>query len=433
MSVWGRACGGLSLAILAATLWAGPVDDGRAALEKKDFPAAYAAFSQAFRENPDSVDAVLGLGLSAQALGYYDRAQFAFERVLTLEPGHPTARLELGRTYQQMGLLELARQEYLRILDSRPPEPVRQRIREELDRLGEGQSRLVLSGKASLEILYDSNVKFGPASDFVDTQLGELRVADDSKAKSAFGGALSVGVDSLYDFGARGGWGGIAGAGAYVEDLSGADDYAAQDFSAYAGGRLMRATWLLDLPLKARHFLMDWDTLVDIGGFNPAWAWAPAPAWRCYTAAGFELRNFDDNPRDSQYASLTETVRRSFGSTPGNGLAASAGVFQENADLGGYDNDGWELTLRGEKSLPFDLAVSAGVGYRSLRYDDVLYPLLQDEAREDRQWSGSVGLSRAFSNHVSTELSWLVEHTDSNFDLYTYRRQEVRLGATVWF
>ncbi len=435
MNLWSRRCviglaAGMTAGLMAV---AGPVEDGKAAYEKKEFNAAYEAFSKAFRDNPDSAEAAMGLGLSAQALGFYDRSQFAFERVLTLEPGNQAARLELGRTYQDLGFFELARQEYLRVLDARPPEPIRARIQQDLDRLGEGPSRLVWSGKASIEALYDSNVRFGPSKDFVDTRVGALRVADESKAKSAYGSAASVSLDTLADVGAPGGWAGTAGGGAYVESLSGAHQYAAQDFNLYAGARLLQTTWLLDLPVRARHYRMDWDSMVTIGGVNPVWVWAPSMAWRGYTAAGLELRNYDDNPRDSQYASLTETIRRSFGSVPGNSLTASAGVFRENADLGGYDNDGWELTVRGDKALPWALAVSAGASYRWQSYDEVLFPLLQDEAREDRQWNGSVGLTKAFSPRCSMELAWLIERTASNFDLYSYRRQEVRLGATVWF
>lgn len=419
--------------VSGAALVAGPVDDGRAAYEKKEFATAYETFSKAFRDNPDNIDAAIGLGLSAMALGHYDRSQFAFERVLSLDPLNHTARLELARSYLAMGMPDVARLEYERLLESQPPEAVRLQIEKELDQAVFLQKRVFWSGRATLEGIYDSNIRFGPAKDFVGTRLGDLRVAKESEAKAASGGAVSIYENGLFDFGDRNGWAGIAGGGAYVERFSGAHDYEAQDFDVYGGLRRATGAKLLDLPLKARLFLMDWDRVVTIGGFNPLFGWAPNDRWRLYTAAGLEERDFDDDYRDSVYLSLTQTFRRYFGASGSASLAFSAGAFREDADLGGYDREGLDFNLTGDYRLPWEVLVTAGAGYMATRYDEVLYTLLQSDAREDSLWRGSLTLSRPLSDRLTTALTWAYEETDSNFDLYSYRRHEVRLGATVWF
>jgi hypothetical protein len=423
----------LLILVWGGTGLAGPLEDGRAAYLKNDYPAAYDAFSKAFRENTDSADAAIGVGLAARALGLYDRSQFALEYALNLDPTGHGARLELARTYMAMGLTDLARQEYRLLLDSEPPETIRAQIEQEMDRAMQLGSRMFWSGRATVEGLYDSNVRFGPSSDFVDTQLGALRVSGDSKPKEAFGAAFSMAEDGLYDGGVPGGWAGIAGAGAYVETLSGASEYAAQDFTAYGGLRLGAANRLLDLPLKGRYFMMDWDRLVTIGGVRPAFAWMPNEAWGLYTTVTLEDRDFDDDLRDSFYASVNQTVRRLIGEAAGNGVYVSAGAFREDADLGGYDNDGWECVLGGDKTLPWSLTGSVSLAFLWMRYDDVLFPFLQDEAREDDQWRGTVALAKPVSDRCTATLAWSYEETESNFDLYSYQRHEVRLGATVWF
>lgn len=425
---------GLAAWLSAGTgAFAGAMEDGQNAYLKKDYPASYDSFSKAFRENPDNPEAAVGLGLAAEALGFYDRSQFMFERALTLNPGNHPARLELARTYLAMGMPEVARQEYQRLLESDPPEAIRQQIEREMDQAALLQTRFFSSAKMTVEGLYDSNVQFGPTKDFVDTQLGTLSIADESKPKAAAGGAISLSGDSLYDFGARGGWSAIAGAGTYIESLPGESEYAAQDFNAYAGVRRTTSATLLDFPLKARYFMMDWDRLVTIGGFDPVFGWALSDRWRLYTAAGIEGRDYADDPRDSLYVELSETARRYFGAASDSSLSLKAGVFREDSDLGGYDCGGLEFALNGEKRFPWGLTAAAGIGCQAVRYDEILYSLLQEEAREDFQWNGSASLSKALTEHSLASLSWSYEETDSNFDLYSYRRHEVRLGATVWF
>lgn len=95
-----------------------------------EFAQAYSLGQNILPDLAGSASFDMAFGRSALAVGEYDQALFAFERVLMLNPSAPLPRLELARAHFELGNLASARRHFNRVLDGtpRPPPQVAQRI-----------------------------------------------------------------------------------------------------------------------------------------------------------------------------------------------------------------------------------------------------------------------------------------------------------------
>ena len=75
------------------------VERGNALLDKEDYPAAIAAFSEALRLDPKSVPACLGRGTGYRNLDKFDKALVDFNEALRLEPKNSEAHRGRGAVY----------------------------------------------------------------------------------------------------------------------------------------------------------------------------------------------------------------------------------------------------------------------------------------------------------------------------------------------
>lgn len=87
----------------------GAVDDGRDAVERKDWPGAVAHLRRATAAAPDDADAWNLLGFALRKGGDFPAALAAYDRALTLAPQHKGALEYLGEAYLQLGRPDDAR------------------------------------------------------------------------------------------------------------------------------------------------------------------------------------------------------------------------------------------------------------------------------------------------------------------------------------
>lgn len=79
------------------------VDEGRGAVERKDWPEAVAHLRRATAAAPDDADAWNLLGFALRKGGDFPAALAAYDRALTLAPDHKGALEYLGEAYLQLG------------------------------------------------------------------------------------------------------------------------------------------------------------------------------------------------------------------------------------------------------------------------------------------------------------------------------------------
>lgn len=76
---------------------------GATAYRQGRYDEAASRFAAVLAEDPDRLDALVGLGRARYKLGDWDAAVDALERAVVQAPGHATARLYLGLAYLQRG------------------------------------------------------------------------------------------------------------------------------------------------------------------------------------------------------------------------------------------------------------------------------------------------------------------------------------------
>ena len=92
--------------LLAATLLAGcatTYGQGATAYRQGRYAEAAARFQTVLAEDPNRLDALIGLGLAQYKLGAWGEAIDVLSRAVALAPGHPVSRLFLGLAYLQRG------------------------------------------------------------------------------------------------------------------------------------------------------------------------------------------------------------------------------------------------------------------------------------------------------------------------------------------
>jgi Flp pilus assembly protein TadD len=111
----GRLAAGLAAASILGACSAG-MSDGRGSsgrladrsADAGDFQTAAALYGQAFESNPNSVDALIGLGRSYAGMGQYTRAEQALSEANRRRPKDPAVLLELARTQIGAGQTQTA-------------------------------------------------------------------------------------------------------------------------------------------------------------------------------------------------------------------------------------------------------------------------------------------------------------------------------------
>jgi tetratricopeptide (TPR) repeat protein len=99
------------------------VNQGQRLRERGDLDAALKAFNDALADNPDLVDAHLGVGDVYRDQADYPRAEQAYQQAATLDPQNFDAHYYLGLTRQLLGRIGDAISAYRRAIALRPDSP----------------------------------------------------------------------------------------------------------------------------------------------------------------------------------------------------------------------------------------------------------------------------------------------------------------------
>ncbi|MDZ4198569.1 MAG: tetratricopeptide repeat protein [Kiritimatiellia bacterium] len=410
------------------------MEEARAHLDQGNFDAAYAEFMTEVRERPDDPAAWLGVGFSALGAGRLGHAQWAFERTLALQPDHHRARLELGRVYHALGHIDLAREQFLTVLRSGPPAAVEANVQRYLTRLAAEERRWGYRGDFKLSAFYDNNANFGPASRTVDTLFGPLQVSPESEPMETWGAQASLSAYGLYDLGERGGWFATGGLALYHSYTEQSDEVSVGFARASLGLRHIAARREIDLPVKIESFRYGGEDLMTVVGVEPRLIWRPLETWSGTLQGTGEYRNYaDGDARDAMYYRAATTVTLRPGRDPRHALSLIAAGFFEDAEAAGHRNEGWEAGVLGEAGMPARAGLYGFALFRQTRYDGVLFPGIQPEARTDNQWQFGGGLRKRIGARWEADLSYRYITSESTFDLYDYRRQVSAIGVTYFF
>lgn len=399
---------------------------------------SYAAFHALFQEEPGHVGINFGLAMTARASGQFSRAAVAFERILMRQPDNDRVRLELALTYHRMNQPDMARMYAEAVLQQNPPDAVRRNVQQLLSQIDKRQSRLNLTARATVGMLYDSNPNTGPSSEFISITpirfgplvFDRLQISETSAPRASWGALLSAFVHGTYDVGLPGAWQ-VMGL-AYVSQsiLENADDYDTTLMRAMGGVQHIRGQIITQFPLRYDRVWLQGKDFVQIVNAGVTHVRAIDQRTRWTSGASLETRDYQATTvRDNIRAGINQGVRRTV--RPGWFVSGGATVFREYARESMYSNVGLEPFVSSTWHVNRSTRLSGRLQYRPTWYDE-REPIAPVD-RRDRQALVQMEVQHQLNPTYQASLAWQFTDNDSTFKLYDYQRHLVSLNFSGRF
>jgi tetratricopeptide (TPR) repeat protein len=408
---------------------------GKAAFEKGEHKQALGHLLTAFSHEPADPEINFLLGRTYFEMARYEDAVMAFERVLFVNPDSSRVKLEIARAYLALGSKEFARQYFQEVLATNPPEAVWSNIQHFLKSIKDSEQRHFFTGTLALGFDYDDNPRTAPLNDTISLGLLEFQLTGDGAIpEDDFAAIITATLNYIYRPEGKGFFWktGFLSYNSFYNDEN--------DLNINYNELTTGPSW------KSDHFLWQNNLLATSVQINNERYYTSYGAASTLTSQLFERFlvtgkiRFEDkdntrftfrsaeNYQGTAQAVLLLTFAR-LGLTYGRELESA-----EN-EVVSYDRDLFELRL--DTPLPLGIAfyASAAVQWTLYKEEDAVFL----EKRDDEQQELATGLSKAVwqdsVRHQSLILSLSHKYTDceSNFDLYTYRRNVSNLSLTYAF
>jgi hypothetical protein len=379
----------------------------------------------------------------------YDSIE-AFNSILSAQPNLHRVRLELAVAYYRAMNFADAKRHAKQVLDNpKTPQNVKLSINAFLAQLKKDEEAFFakkskLEYSAGFGILHDTNVNAGPSTSTVPVGIYTLYLTPTSVQQSDSAVYASAGVSHMYQspktfkagnkFG-RYGW--ISKINLYNKTYFHEQDYDLDIISLSTGPTFsVMQSWRANLNIGI--------DLIRIGdrrkgkyySLTPSFSkqyknseitWDAAVIWR-------EFRQKVDADRDSTYMSTGIYYGRLF---KDGKFAVQVGgrLFNENADIGRFSNDGTEI-LAGANWV----AWSNGSVYGRFRQKDSRYdgiePLFAKKRNETEQrYDAGINhtLKKGFLKEWKITASYTYTDNQSNVAIYDYDREVIGLGMSRAF
>ncbi|MHB8222629.1 MAG: surface lipoprotein assembly modifier [Desulfurivibrionaceae bacterium] len=408
---------------------------GKQYFDQGRFEEAYTELHKAFLQDPGNPDLNFHLGRSAYETGRFEEAIMAYERVLIANPDANRVKLELARANLQLGSREIAKQYFKEVLATNPPEQVWKNIEKFLASIEEAEQKHFVNGTFTLGHAWDDNARSAPVSDRIAAGLFEFQLTGQSASpQSDQTNNATLVLNHIYK----------------NEEYPFMWKTAATSYNA-----LYQSLYDLDVNylgltsgpvFQQDNFIWDLQALVSLidvehdryqGAFGAASSLTYLFSKNFMGTVGIkaeEKNNYVDPDRDA--------LNLIFSAGPillvdQNRLSLLFSKEKENADneVNSYDRFGWKL--RYDRNLPYDFAAFAGLGFTITDYD-AQHPFFS-VYRNDEVQELTAGVSRllwqdtAKNQVLVMQLGHTYTNSESNIDLYTYRKNVTELNLTVSF
>ncbi|GAO35243.1 hypothetical protein SCT_0627 [Sulfuricella sp. T08] len=372
----------------------------------------------------------------------------AFQTVLSNQPQLNRVRLELAVAYYRtMNFEESKRQAQLVLDDPKTPENVRLSVLTFLAQVKKDEEAFTAKRHAwepsvSIGLMHDTNINVGPSSDVLP---GGLILSTASRPLKDDAVVLSAGITHRYqsptpvkigEKAARFVW--QSQANYYRKGYLSKDEFNLDVVTLATGpGWFVPNYWRAAVTGQVDYIRYGDTELANFYSLTPSVTWEIQNGEITWDAL-FQKRDFSrtvDAGRDSDYAATGVTLGKVF---MGGKLALQGGVhvFQEDANLSRFSNDGTEIFLGANMLAWANGSVYGRASQRDVKYDGIdsaIFPLKRDET-ENRYEIG-------FNHDIKTgplerwKLGGSFTHTEnsSNISIYDYKRDVTALNLSRTF
>ena len=409
-------------------------------------------FDDAFQrmlEDPTDLDTTFEYAELAVALGNYEAAVSALERMLLFNPSLPRVRLELGVLYYRMQSFTTARAYFMRALaDKNVPADVRERVQTFLDAMDRGERRHTFSGSIFSGIRWQSNALAGPSSKGV-LVAGFGSTLDDEFVSTSDKNFFFVGnINHVYDFKTSNNLTLESNAILYWAEQEDEKSVELSLFEGTSGPRmdLSVADWLVGSArayvIWNQVYLQDRRYFWTIGGGGSL---SRAFGERVFGEFRFEhrrkrFRDITMRPTVTLLDANQNTIVGTLKVAPwANGLVTLTGVaFDENARRPFNSNREVAATIGYSHVIPSPVAIPAGplavnVFYSRVwtRYDEPDPTIDPNNKREDDEWRVGATVSLHVAAGVSAVFQIQRNFNDSNIPNFKFNNTAIT-GGLSW-
>ena len=391
------------------------------------YDEAYDQFFKAFSKSPGDPKTDFYLGRAAFEKGDYEAAVMAFERVLIVQPDAMRIKLEMARCFFHLKAYETAKQYFNEVLAAKPPEMVQKNIENFLAAMEAAETRHLFNGLVSFGITWDDNARVSPAEDKINTVIGDITLVGPSATPQndrIF--TTTALINHVYKFSNdRLFWktSGLNYNGFYQYE----DDLDLNFLNIVSGPQLQSGKFLFELQGLFNQLYLEHDRYLGILGMGSIITFAPTPNYVFnISAKGEQKEFFQDGSKDALNLGLNGN---SFFIFAPNRVAFGVGGESENAesDINSYSR--YKVSLRYDRLIPYDINMFTGFRFQKTSYNES--EALFGKKRTDDLKEFTAGVSKALWRSsdnrriLSVYLNYTYTKSDSNIDLYTYKKNVV--------
>ncbi len=380
-------------------------------------------------------------GLSDREAGDYDSAIAEFQAILSANPELGRARAELALSYFKALNFAAARQEAETVLaDPNTPDGVRVNVQKFLDTINAESKPHLFTPYITFGFGHDSNINVGPSSRVIN--IGGAQLVANATELSKNYNMQNVGLShrylspntfNLFNQTAAYLW--QSNIGFYRNDYFSSRDFDLNVLSLSTGPLFVVAErWRAGVDFSYDYIDLGHKKLAEFYGLSPTVTWSVNKTTSITLDGQLQKRAFNDNAapgRDSDYQNIGVSFAKSLLETKLN-LQFGAKLFNENADINRFSNDGHELSAGVNYSVTGADNVYAKHAFKNSEFDgkEVLF----NKARDEDENRTTIGYSHQFSQSFIKDwtLDASVTHIKnaSNVSIYDYKRTQygVKMG-----
>lgn len=408
---------------------------GRTAFEQGDYQQALGYLLTAFSHEPADPDINFLLGRTYFELARYEEAVMSFERVLFVRPDAPRVKLEIARAYLALGAKEFARQYFQEVLATNPPAAVWSNIQRFLKSIKDSEQRHFFTGTLSVGLDHDDNPRTAPLNDTISLGVLDFQLSGTGAVPDEDSATIVIATLNHLFRPEENGLLWKTGLLTYNSFYFDEHDLNVNYHEISTGPGWKNDTLLWQNNLLATAIDVEHERYLDSWGFSSTLSSQLIDNFIFTGKIRFEdkdnkryaFRSAENYQATAQAVFLLATAR----------LAFTLGREMESASSELMSYDRVLMQLRLDTPLPFGIAfyTSATAKFTTYKEEDPLF----GSKRDDDLHELAVGLSKSIwqdndrHQNLILSLSHTYTDTESNIDLYAYRRNLSSLSLTYAF
>ena len=416
---------------VAATELPASYSQGKQYLEQGKFEEAYTELHKAFLLEPGHPDLNFQLGRAAFETGRFEEAVMAYERVLMADPEASRVKLELARAYLQLGTKEVARQYFKEVLATNPPEQVWKNIETFLANIDASEQKHFVNGTFTLGHAWDSNARSASVFDTVLVNSFPFALTPPERDQTNIATLVlnHIYKNEEYPFMWK------TSATSYNALYQRLYDLDINYLGLTTGPVFQKDNYIWDVQALGSYIDVEHDRYQSsFGAASSLTFFFSKNLLGTVSIKAEEKNNYFDAGRDALNLLISAGPILIVGDNRLSLLFSKENENAENA-VYGYNRFGWKL--RYDRSLPYDFAAFAGIGYTMTDYDarDTTFGIFRSDDIQEL----TAGVSRLLWQDTEKRQALIMQlaqtytNSESNIDLYTYRKNVTELSLTVSF